>query len=43
MNKQIFFEEKINEKEKQNNLIIEENNKLNLEYNLLSDKFKKNK
>ena len=41
MNKQIFFEEKINEKEKQNNLIIEENNKLNLEYNLLSDKFKK--
>ena len=40
MNKQKYFEEKINEKDLGCKEIIEENNKLNYEYDLLNDKFK---
>ena len=39
MNKQIYFEEKIKEKDLTCKEIIEENNKLNYEYNFLNDKF----
>ena len=39
MDKQIYFEEKINEKDLECKKILEDNNKLNLEYNLLNDKF----
>lgn len=39
MDKQIYFEEKINEKDLECKRILEDNNKLNLEYNLLNDKF----
>ena len=41
MNKQLYFEEKINEKDLRCKEIIEENNKLNTEYELLNDKFLK--
>ena len=41
MNKQIYFEEKINEKDLRCKEIIQENNKLNTEYNILNDKFMK--
>ena len=39
MDKQIYFEEKINEKDFECKKILEDNNKLNLEYNLLNDKY----
>ena len=39
MDKQIYFEEKINERDFECKKILEENNKLNLEYNLLNDKY----
>jgi DNA anti-recombination protein RmuC len=39
MDKQIYFEEKINEKDLECKKILEDNNKLNLEYNLLNDKY----
>ena len=41
MNKQLYFEEKINEKNLRCKEIIEENNKLNVEYYLFNDKFLK--
>ena len=41
MNKQLYFEEKINEKDLRCKKIYEENNKLNTEYELLNDKFLK--
>ena len=40
MNKQKYFEEKINEKDLGCKEIIEENNKINYEYELLNNKFK---
>ena len=39
MDKQIYFEEKINEKDFECKKILEDNNKINLEYNLLNDKY----
>lgn len=41
MDKQIFFEEKMNEKDFECKKILEDNNKLNLEYKLLNDKYDK--
>ena len=41
MDRQIYFEEKINEKDLQCKKILDENNQLNLEYNLLNEKFNK--
>ena len=41
MNKQLYFEEKINERDLCCIQISEENDKLNNEYNMLNDKFKK--
>ena len=39
INKQMYLEEKLNEKEIQCQMILEENNKINAEYKLLNDKY----
>ena len=39
INKQMYLEEKLNEKEFQCQMILEENNKINAEYKLLTDKY----
>ena len=41
INKQVYIEEKINEKDDKCKEILEENNKLNYEYNLLNNNYKK--
>ena len=41
VDRQIYFEEKINEKDLQCKKILDENNQLNIEYNLLNEKFNK--
>ena len=41
MDKQVYFEEKINEKDFECKKLLEDNNKLNLDYNLLNNKYNK--
>ena len=39
INKQIYLEEKLNEKEMKCQMILDENNKINSEYKLLNDNY----
>ena len=41
MDKQVYFEEKINQKDFECKKLLEDNNKLNLDYNLLNNKYNK--
>ena len=41
MDKQVYFEEKINQKDLECKKLLEDNNKLNLDYNLLNNKYNK--
>lgn len=41
MDKQVYFEEKINQKDFECKKLLEDNNKLNLDYNLLNNKYSK--